>query len=90
MKKKETIFPLFKTRELDLATFLIYRGHKPQGDPIEDAKGVRWIAFEETAEIRKDVYAFILGNKESQLLHEFRRTRSFLLDSQAIKETREE
>ncbi len=76
----------FRTKDIDLACYLRFRGHKPISNPIEDSSGTRWAVFQETPSLMKEVYEFLSGNPEAGLLQEFRRTRSFLLDTEAVKE----
>lgn len=78
--------PTFRAKDIDLICFLRYRGFQPQGNPVEDFSGTRWVLFQETPQLKREVYSFLTGNTESSLLQEFRRTRSFLLDSNSIKE----
>lgn len=82
-KRKSSIF---KSSQIDLICFLRFKGFQPISNPIEDSVGTRWIYFQETPELKKAVYSFLNGNLESTLLQEFRRTRSFLLDSEAVKD----
>lgn len=84
MEKKS--IPTFRTKDIDLITFLRFKGFQPLGLPVEDDTGTRWITFEDTPQLKKATFAFIAGNPESKLLQEFRRTRSFLLDTQPLQE----
>ncbi len=77
---------VFKTRDLDLVTFLRFRGFKPLSTPTEDSSGTRWVAFEDTPQLKEAVLNFLSGNAEARLLQELRRTRSFVLDSEPIRE----
>ena len=86
MEKKSP--PTFRTKDIDLITALRFYGFQPIGVPCEDALGTRWVLFQETPNLREAVYSFLSGNKEASLLHEFRKTRSFLLDTEPIKEMR--
>ncbi len=79
---------IFKTREIDLICALRFNGFRPLGNPVEDLYGTRWVFFEETPALKKAVYSFLSGNREANLLNEFRRTRSFLLDTKPEKEKR--
>ncbi len=86
MKRQEEIF---RTKDLDLITFLRFQGYATRGNPIEDVSGTRWVLFTETAKLRQDVYSFLSGNKEACLLQEFRRSRSYLLDTEPRKMEKE-
>ena len=77
-KKTESTF---RTKDIDLICFLRFKSFQPLDNPIEDSSGTRWVQFQETPQLRKAVYAFLSGNQEANLLQEFRRTRSFLLDT---------
>ncbi len=77
---------IFRARDLDLVTFLHFRGFKPLSNPTEDSSGTRWVTFEETPELKETVLDFLSGNEEARLLQELRRTRSFVLDSEPIRE----
>lgn len=76
---------IFRTKDIDLICFLRFRGFQPLGNPVEDSSGTRWAQFQETAQLRKAVYSFLMGNKEAILLQEFRKTRSFLLDTEPLR-----
>ncbi len=82
LKPSET----FKSKDIDLVCFLRFKGFKPLSNPIEDLSGTRWVAFEKTSSLEKAVLSFFSGNAESALLNEFRKTRSFILDTPAINE----
>jgi len=83
-QKSET----FRTKDIDLICFLRFKGFQPLGNPVEDSSGTRWVQFEETPVLKKAVYSFLSGNREANLLQEFRNTRSFLLDSEPTRESR--
>lgn len=77
-----------RCKDIDLICFLRFKGFHPVSNPVEDSSGIRWVLFEETPTLKKAVYSFLSGNREANLLQEFRNTRSFLLDSKPAKEMR--
>lgn len=88
MKRNQEITP-FKTKDIDLVCALRFQGFQPISNPIEDISGTRWVLFNETPELLTAVFEFLSGSNEARLLTEFRKTRSFILDSPAEKETRD-
>lgn len=76
----------FKSKDIDLICFLRFKGFKALGYPVEDTSGTRWIIFDKTPQLEQAILSFFSGNQEAALLNEFRKTRSFLLDSSCIKE----
>lgn len=72
---------IFRTKDIDLICYLRFIGFKPSDHPIEDCTGTRWAIFENTPLLKKAILSFLSGNRESELLNEFRKTRSFLLDT---------
>ena len=78
----------FRTKDLDLITFLRYQEFHPLGNPVQDPSGTRWVHFNSTPHLKKAVLEFMSGNQESRLLAELRRTRSFVLDT--APQTRED
>ncbi len=87
MDKKTTA--LFRTKEIDLACYLRFKGFKPFDNPVEDSAGTRWVIFEKTPQLNKEVLSFLSGNAEFKLLNEFRKTRSFLLDTKPARQDQE-
>jgi len=83
---KQRPFDIFKSKDLDLICCLRFKGFVPVSNPIEDNCGTRWAVFEKTPDLEGEIVSFLSGNKEAQLLNEFRKTRSFLLDSPPVKE----
>jgi len=79
---------VFRSRDIDLITFLRFKGFHPLGNPIEDSSGTRWAVFQDTPEVKKATFSYITGNAESRLLAELRKTRSYILDSEPEKEKR--
>lgn len=77
----------FKSKDIDLICFLRFKSFRAFPNPIEDSAGTRWAIFERTNELEKAVIEFYAGNRESELLNEFRKTRSFLLDTPSTKES---
>lgn len=77
---------LFRTKDIDLVTFLRFEGFKALGLPEEDSFGIRWVSFQDTPELREAICGFLAGSREASLLQEFRRTRRFILDSTVKKE----
>ncbi len=75
----------FQAKDLDLITYLRFKGFEHTHTPIEDSDGTKWVAFHITNDLEKSVLAFCSGNYESRLLNELRKTRAFLLDSKSIK-----
>lgn len=80
-------FNTFKSKDIDLITYLRFKGFKPVSNPIEDGSGTRWAVFQKTQELEGEIVSFLSGNREAQLLNEFRKTRSFLLDLPTVKDT---
>ena len=80
----------FKSKDIDIICFLRFRNFRPSPNPIEDQSGTRWAIFDDTPALRDAVYQFLSGNEEARLLQEFRKTRSFLLDSETTKESETE
>jgi len=76
----------FKSKDIDLITYLRFQGFIPGGTPLEDTSGTRWAIFDKTPALETEIVSYLSGNPEAQLLNEFRKTRSFLLDSPTIKE----
>jgi len=76
----------FKSKDIDLITYLQFKGFLPERNPIQDTSGTRWAVFEKSQSLDKEILSFLSGNPEAQLLDQFRKTRSFLLDSQVVKE----
>ena len=75
-----------KIRDLDLIAYLLHEGFQPLGNPVIDTAGVRYAIFQNSPELKQATFSFISGNPEAQLLADFRKARSFLLDSQPVKE----
>ena len=79
----------FQSKDIDLICYLRFKGFKPLSNPIEDSSGTRWIVFSKTKELESAIVSFYTGTPESELLNEFRKTRSFLLDTPTRKGERE-
>lgn len=79
-KVKTKLERTFKSKDIDLITYLRFIGLKPFDDPLEEENGTRWAIFPKSSELDAAVMDFLSGNKESELLNELRRARSFLLD----------
>ena len=88
MKERAETGRFFRVKNLDILTYLLHCGFKPSGAPVQDSFGTRWAVFIDTAELQKEIHSFLNGNKAAALLEEFRRARSFLLDSMPTKEKR--
>jgi len=88
MKRNQEITP-FKTKDIDLVCALRFQGFQPISLPVEDSNGTRWVLFNETSDLMTAVFEFLAGSNEARLLAEFRKTRSFILDSPAEKEIRD-
>lgn len=88
MKRNQDAAP-FRSRDMDLICALRFQGFQPLSNPIEDSQGMRWVLFDQTPELMQAVYKFFSGSNEARLLMEFRKTRSFILDSPAEMETRD-
>lgn len=74
-----------RIKDIDIMTYLRYKGFEHKDTPEEDAGGIRWIVFVDTPEIREAMVEFMMGNDEHRLLQEFRKTRSFILDASKVK-----
>jgi len=85
MKRNRDSMP-FRSKDIDLICALRFQGFQPLSNPIEDSQGIRWVLFEQTPQLMQAVYGFLSGSNEARLLTEFRKTRSFILDSPAEKE----
>jgi len=70
-----------KYKDLDLIAYLFYKGFRPVGYPIADRSGIRYVVFSDSPQIKQATFDFMGGNAEAQLLANFRKARSFLLDS---------
>jgi argonaute-like protein implicated in RNA metabolism and viral defense len=76
---------IFRSKDMDLIAFLRFRGFKPLR--LEDNHGVRWVVFETSPIMDQAIGYFLAGCVESDLLHAYRSTRKFMLDSMPGKRT---
>jgi len=71
----------FKSKDIDLVTYLCFEGFEPLGNPQQDSLGTRWVHFQKTPHLKKAVFSYLSGNDAARLLQTYRKTRSFILDS---------